>query len=76
MMLKGHVIFQEGGEKFPADANGKTLYSDVDYVDTWKGMEEALKSGLTKSIGVSNFNKNQIERVLAAGTVPPVTNQV
>lgn len=72
----GHVAFQEGGAKFPVDANGKTQYSDVDYMDTWKGMEEAQKSGLTKSIGVSNFNKKQIERVLAEGTIKPVTNQV
>ena len=29
-----------------------------------------------RSIGVSNFNKDQIERVLAAGTVVPAANQV
>ncbi|XP_045104095.1 aldo-keto reductase family 1 member B1-like isoform X1 [Portunus trituberculatus] len=68
--------YQEGGAKFPVDSNGKTQYSDVDYLDTWKGMEEAQKSGLTKSIGVSNFNKKQIERVLAEGTIKPVTNQI
>ncbi|KAK8387045.1 hypothetical protein O3P69_018009 [Scylla paramamosain] len=68
--------YQEGGAKFPADSNGKTLFSDVDYLETWKGLEEAQKSGLTKSIGVSNFNKKQIERVLAEGTIKPVTNQI
>lgn len=49
---------------------------DYDYVKTWKGMEECVKLGLAKSIGISNFNKEQIERVLANCTIKPVTNQV
>lgn len=68
--------YKEDGELFPVDAEGKVAYSDVDYLDTWKEMEKLVKDGLVKSIGVSNFNKNQIERVLAAATIPPATNQV
>ncbi|CAH0559517.1 unnamed protein product [Brassicogethes aeneus] len=68
--------YQEGGENFPFDANNKIIFSDVDYVNTWKGMEEVCKKGLTKSIGVSNFNKKQIERVLAVATIKPAMNQV
>lgn len=49
---------------------------DYDYVKTWKGMEECVKLGLAKSIGISNFNKEQIERVLANCTIKPVTNQI
>nr|XP_045607792.1 aldo-keto reductase family 1 member B1-like [Procambarus clarkii] len=68
--------YKEGGENFPADESGNTLYSDVDYVETWLEMEKTVDLGLTKSIGVSNFNKDQIERVLKEGKVIPVTNQV
>jgi diketogulonate reductase-like aldo/keto reductase len=39
-------------------------------------MEDVHKNGLTKSIGVSNFNEEQIDRILANSTVKPVTNQV
>lgn len=28
--------FQEGEEFMPRDENGKVVFSDVDYVDTWK----------------------------------------
>uniref|UniRef100_A0A034VHZ0 Aldose reductase n=1 Tax=Bactrocera dorsalis TaxID=27457 RepID=A0A034VHZ0_BACDO len=68
--------FKEGGELFPNDDLGKMQYSDVDYVDTWKAMEKLVEAGLVKSIGVSNFNKHQIERVLEIATIVPVTNQV
>ncbi|XP_073843922.1 aldo-keto reductase 1B-like isoform X1 [Musca autumnalis] len=68
--------YKEGDDLFPVDADGKTAFSDADYVDTWKEMEKLVQDGLVKSIGVSNFNKNQIERVLAVATIPPATNQV
>lgn len=67
---------QEGGPLFPSDENGKIQFSDVDYVDTWKAMENVTKKGLAKSIGISNFNKRQIERLLEIATIQPVTNQV
>jgi diketogulonate reductase-like aldo/keto reductase len=50
--------------------------STVDILETWKGMEDVHKKGLAKSIGVSNFNEQQIDRILANSSVNPVTNQV
>jgi len=67
---------KEGDELFPADSTGQALPSDADYVDTWKAMEELVKLGLTRSIGISNFNSQQIDRVLEVATIKPVTNQV
>jgi len=69
------VWLQEDGPLFPEE-DGKVLYSDADYVDTWKEMEKLVDQGLTKSIGVSNFNSEQLERVLANARIKPVTNQV
>ncbi|KAJ8971640.1 hypothetical protein NQ314_000603 [Rhamnusium bicolor] len=68
--------YKEEGENFPFDANGKIQFSDVDYVDTWNALEKCVNKGLTKSIGVSNFNKRQLERVLEISTIKPVVNQV
>ena len=61
---------------FPVDEKGNALYGNEDYTDTWRGMEECVKLGLTKSIGLSNFNSEQIERILSVAEIKPVMNQV
>ena len=68
--------FQSGDELTPKDANGKIEFSDTDYLETWKGMEECKRQGLARSIGVSNFNSEQITRLLASAEIKPVNNQV
>lgn len=61
---------------FPVNPDGTVAFSDVDYLDTWKAMEKLVEKGLTKSIGVSNFNKKQLERLLQHAKIVPATNQV
>lgn len=39
-------------------------------------MEEQLRAGKTRSIGISNFNKSQIERILAKCSIPPQNLQI
>lgn len=39
-------------------------------------MEEMVTKGLTKSIGVSNFNKFQLQRLLDNSTIKPANLQV
>jgi len=67
--------FKEGDALFPSEADGKMLYSDADFVDTWKSMEECVNLGLAKSIGVSNFNSQQLQRVLDNSKIKPAVNQ-
>ncbi len=42
----------------------------------WPGMEAALSRGLTRAIGVSNFDLDELAEVIGAGEVPPLVNQV
>jgi diketogulonate reductase-like aldo/keto reductase len=42
----------------------------------WRGMGRALESGLTRAIGVSNFDVRDLGKVIEAGHVPPAVNQV
>lgn len=55
---------------------GEAAFSDVDYLETWSGMEECVRLGLAKSIGVSNFNEEQVERILKNCSIKPAVNQV
>ena len=51
--------------------------SNVSLVETWQGMIDVLKANLTRSIGVSNFDIDQLEKISANGAyIRPVTNQV
>lgn len=39
-------------------------------------MEDAKKMNLTKSIGVSNFNSEQVGRIIENSNVKPAVNQI
>ncbi|XP_071122499.1 aldo-keto reductase 1B-like isoform X1 [Mytilus edulis] len=68
--------YQEGGEFIPRGKDGNVLYSDVDFVETWKALEDCVDEGLVKDIGLSNFNSKQIERLLEVARIKPSNNQV
>ena len=44
-------------------------------VHVWQGLQDALRQGLTRSIGVSNYGAAELAPVLSAGGVPPALNQ-
>jgi len=46
------------------------------YVETWKAFVELQDEGLVRSIGVSNFEPEHLERVIAETGVTPAINQV
>lgn len=60
----------------PTDGNGKNPSFDIDYLDTWNAMEALVKSGRVRSIGVSNFNSRQLDRLNSMATIKPAANQV
>ncbi|XP_050034877.3 aldo-keto reductase family 1 member B1-like [Dermacentor andersoni] len=68
--------YKEGGDLFPKDQNGDIQLADIDYLETWEGMEECKRNGLVRSIGVSNFNSEQITRLVKSCQIKPVINQV
>ncbi|WP_461163736.1 aldo/keto reductase [Arthrobacter sp. R4-81] len=46
------------------------------YVDTWKALIELQKRGRVKAIGVSNFTKEGLQRVIDETGVVPAINQI
>jgi alcohol dehydrogenase (NADP+) len=43
---------------------------------TWKAMEKVFKSGKARAIGVSNFSKAELERLLKESDVVPAAHQI
>ena len=46
------------------------------YVEAWKALIQAQKDGLVRSIGVSNFEPEHINRLIDETGVKPVVNQI
>jgi diketogulonate reductase-like aldo/keto reductase len=44
--------------------------------EAWRALEDAYKAGKLRSIGVSNFQKPDIENLLESCTVSPMVNQI
>ncbi|HWA20337.1 MAG TPA: aldo/keto reductase [Devosia sp.] len=54
---------------WPVPSQGK-------YVEAWKTMVELQKQGRIRSIGVSNFNQDHLERIIGETGVTPAVNQI
>jgi 2,5-diketo-D-gluconate reductase A len=52
-----------------------TLY-DGDYLSTWRALEEFKSDGRARSIGVSNFQIEHLERLAAETDTVPAVNQI
>ncbi|KAL1989277.1 hypothetical protein VTN96DRAFT_39 [Rasamsonia emersonii] len=75
------VAFKTGDELFPL-VEGKNLPDgdveiddSISLVDTWKAMINLPKSKV-RSVGVSNFNIEQLEAIIKATGVVPAVNQI
>ena len=67
--LKPDVTFPDSGDDFLS-------LGEVPLTETWAGMEEAAKAGLTRNIGVSNFSIENLGTILEKGEMHPAVNQV
>ena len=67
--------FARSDKLFPKDGE-KTAVGDSDYVDTYKAMEALVQKGKCRAIGISNFSKAEIERLLSKASIVPAAHQI
>ncbi|KAL5961970.1 15-anhydro-D-fructose reductase [Taenia solium] len=70
------VSLRPGVEVFPLLPNGEPDYDNPSLEETWAAMEQLVRRGLVRSIGLANFNKKQILRILQCCDIPPAVLQV
>uniref|UniRef100_A0A1A7XC09 Aldo-keto reductase family 1, member D1 n=1 Tax=Iconisemion striatum TaxID=60296 RepID=A0A1A7XC09_9TELE len=72
------TAFKPGDNFYPRDETGKYIYNKTDLCATWEALEACKDAGLIKSLGVSNFNKRQLELIFNKPGLKhkPVSNQV
>lgn len=59
------------------DSNkGMNIDESVSIHETWKGMEEVLRLGLVRRIGVSNMPVMLLHELMSQAVTPPAVNQV
>ncbi|XP_036616590.1 prostaglandin-E(2) 9-reductase-like [Trichosurus vulpecula] len=77
-IIHSPISLKPGKDMMPMDENHKVIGDSVDLRDTWEAMEKCKDAGLVKSIGVSNFNRRQLEMILNKTGLKykPVCNQV
>jgi alcohol dehydrogenase (NADP+) len=60
----------------PSAAADFELPAEVALRSTWEGMEAAVRAGLTRHIGVSNFSAKKLRDLIAHCTIKPEVDQV
>jgi alcohol dehydrogenase (NADP+) len=64
------------GVMMPQEATDQLSLEQRPIAATWRAMEELVRSGLVRHIGVSNFRIEDIEELLSVCSIPPFINQI
>ncbi len=69
-------IAYKPGVGFASQREEYYTYQDVPLSQTWVAMQQLKQSGLSKHIGVSNFNQAKLNELFAVGGQRPEMNQI
>ncbi|OTB05347.1 hypothetical protein M426DRAFT_57106 [Hypoxylon sp. CI-4A] len=76
LLMHYPCTFKRGQYRFPRDSDGKMLHGETSFIDTWRAMEKLVKGGKVKAIGVSNFSKGEIQKLIGESDTVPAVHQM
>ncbi|MEP6670602.1 MAG: aldo/keto reductase [Chthoniobacter sp.] len=69
--------FQPGDEQDPRDADGKVIYDQgVTLQDTWGALEQLVREGKCKAIGLSDVGLAKVQEIVTTATIQPAVVHV
>jgi diketogulonate reductase-like aldo/keto reductase len=69
--------FQPGDEQDPRDANGDVIYDrGVTLAETWAALEELVREGRCRAIGLSDVGVEKVREIVAGATIKPAVVHV
>ncbi|KAF4661702.1 hypothetical protein FOL47_006558 [Perkinsus chesapeaki] len=75
--LELHDPAKDPNWKWPKNAKGEfDAMTGVKLSDTWRELEKCVDEGLVRSIGVSNFDTNEIDEILSMCRIKPAVDQI
>lgn len=69
-------VAYQPGTGFAKTADGFLTKEEAPITDTWKAMESCVEVGLTRHIGVSNYNITKLKEIQGVASIKPEMNQV
>lgn len=70
------IAVRHGTEDEPLDESGYVITEKVSLRETWEAMEDLVRNGLVKAIGVANFTASMFLDLLSYENIPPAVNQI
>ncbi len=64
------------GVSFPSSGDDFRSLQETPLIETWQAMEQALRQGLVRHVGVSNFSAQKLEELIQKADHPPEMDQV
>lgn len=70
------IAIRHGVEDEPLDQNGFVITEKIPLRETWEAMEDLVKTGFVKAIGVSNFTAPMLLDLFSYAKIAPAMNQI
>jgi alcohol dehydrogenase (NADP+) len=71
------VAWRRGADPHPKDPAGKIATdSSIDFVETYRAMEAQVSSGRARALGVSNFSRKELDRLMWRARIAPAAHQL